>query len=167
MTYEHQKKQRNALLKQKAKLLKGGPTKQSNGAKVLFDYDAAMEKEHTFVTGGGLPGRKRDGGESSDEDKFYLNDEDELLEQVEKHERDMNDMLKYLNEVEDMMGGNDLAQIRKMMKYSNDTMEQHKVAYDKIKTNVDGMNKSALEAMKSISEYAPEVKGLIKESEKR
>jgi hypothetical protein len=32
-------------------------------------------------------------------------------------------MLKYLNEVEEMMGGNDLAQIRRMMRYQTETME--------------------------------------------
>lgn len=41
------------------------------------------------------------------------------------------------------------------------------VAYDKIKSNVNGMNKSAIDAMKSVAEYAPEVKHLISESEKR
>ena len=45
-----------------------------------------------------------------------MNEEDELLDIVDKQERDMKDMLKYLNELEDMMGGNDLAQIRMMIK---------------------------------------------------
>jgi hypothetical protein len=40
---------------------------------------------------------------------MFLNEEDELLDMVDKQERDMKDMLRYLNEVEEMMGGNDLA----------------------------------------------------------
>lgn len=95
-----------------------------------------------------MPGKKRKKftgvEESDDEDKFFLNEEDELLDQVDKHERDFKDMLNYLNEVEEMMGGNDLAQIRKMMRYQNETMDQHIKAYDKIKTSVTEMNKEAL-----------------------
>jgi hypothetical protein len=49
------------LLKQKAKLLKNGLPQQSNGAKVLYDADAFEPpmKEKTFVTGGGVPGRRK------------------------------------------------------------------------------------------------------------
>jgi len=54
MTYEHQKKQRNTLLKQKAKLM--AARQGSTGAKVLFDVDAGPD---TFVTGGGIPGRNK------------------------------------------------------------------------------------------------------------
>jgi hypothetical protein len=100
------------MLKQKAKLLSQGMPKQSNGAKILYDEDLFQPppKEKTFVTGGGLPGkRKAAGQEDSDEETYYLNEEDELLDIVDKQERDMKDMLKYLNEVEEMMGGNDLA----------------------------------------------------------
>lgn len=50
-------------------------------------------------------------------------------------------MLKYLNELEDMMGGNDLAQIRKMIKAQNETLDHHIDSYDKIKTHVDDLNK--------------------------
>lgn len=97
-------------------------------------------KEKTFVTGGGLPGRKRRAEEDSDDDMF-LNEEDELLDIVDKQERDMKDMLKYLNEVEEMMGGNDLAQIRQMIRYQTESMEHHITSYDKIKSHVDDMNK--------------------------
>ena len=37
--------------------------------------------------------------------KHYKYMEDELLDEVDQHERDMNDMLKYLTEVEDMIRG--------------------------------------------------------------
>jgi hypothetical protein len=86
VTYDHQKKQRNEMLKQKAKLLSQGIPKQSNGARVLYDEDLFNPpKEKTFVTGGGVPGkRKVVGDEESDEDKYFLNEEDELLDIVDK-----------------------------------------------------------------------------------
>ena len=61
VTYDNQKKARNEILKQKAKLLKNGIPQQSNGAKVLYDSDLfePPTKEKTFVTGGGVPGKKR------------------------------------------------------------------------------------------------------------
>ena len=118
-----------------------------------------------------MPGKKRKKftgvEESDDEDKFFLNEEDELLDQVDKHERDFKDMLNYLNEVEEMMGGNDLAQIRKMMRYQNETMDQHIKAYDKIKTSVTEMNKEALETLKGISKYAPEMAEFIQDNERQ
>lgn len=137
VTYD--RKQRNELLKQKAKMM-SNPTKQANGAKILYEADLPPQKEKTFVTGGGVPGRAKRMEEDSD-DELFLNEEDELLEIVDKQEREMKDMLKYLNEVEEMMGGNDLAQIRQMMRYQNETMEHHINSYDKIKSTVDEMNK--------------------------
>ena len=107
VSYDAQKKHRNELLKQKAKMM-SNPTNQANGAKILFDADMHQPKEKTFVTGGGVPGRAKK-AEDSDDDDLFLNEEDELLDIVDKQERDMKDMLKYLNEVEEMMGGNDLA----------------------------------------------------------
>jgi len=104
------KKQRNDLLKAKAKMYS---KEQKTGQKVIYDEDLLNPpKEKTFVTGGGLPGRKRVAKDEDSDDDFFLNEEDELLDIVEKQERDMKDMLKYLNEVEEMMGGNDLAHIR-------------------------------------------------------
>jgi hypothetical protein len=83
----------------------------------LFDDDLLNppknKTDKTFVTGGGVPGRKerKDADEDSDDDLF-MNEEDELLDIVDKQEKDMKDMLKYLNDVEEMMSGNDLAHIR-------------------------------------------------------
>lgn len=57
VTYENQKKQRNELLKAKAKLVSQG---QKTGKRVLYDEDVFNpQTEKTFVTGGGLPGRGR------------------------------------------------------------------------------------------------------------
>ena len=50
VTYEAQKKQRNNLLKMKAKAM------QNKTGKVLFDIDTG---ENTFITGGGVPGKKK------------------------------------------------------------------------------------------------------------
>lgn len=137
VTYENQKKQRNELLKAKAKMFS---KEQSTGQRVLYDEDLFKpSKEKTFVTGGGLPGRMKKADDSDDD--YFMNEEDELLEIVEKQERDMKDMLKYLNEVEDMMGGNDLAHIRQMIRYTTETMDHHIQSYDKIKSHVDEMNK--------------------------
>ena len=37
--------------------------------------------------------------------KYYKYEEDELLDDLEQHEKDMNEMLKYLSEVEDLIKG--------------------------------------------------------------
>ena len=37
--------------------------------------------------------------------KYYKYKEDELLDEIDFHERDMNDMLKSLSEMEDLMKG--------------------------------------------------------------
>ena len=52
---------------------------------------------------------------------------------MDQHEKDMNDMLKYLTEVEDLIKGQDLKQIQQMMDVTKEGMTQHFQAYDKIK----------------------------------
>ena len=48
---------------------------------------------------------------------------DELLDDLDQHEKDMNDMLKYLSEVEDMVREKeDLNSIKEMMDVTKDTM---------------------------------------------
>ena len=115
VTYEAQKKQRNNLLKMKAKAM------TNNTGKVLFDIDTG---ENTFITGGGVPGRKKKEEEEEDvQEKVYDNEEDKLLDNVDKMENDMKEMMKYLNEVESMMGGSDLEQIKRMMKCTDQSMD--------------------------------------------
>lgn len=41
------------------------------------------------------------------------------MAEVEKTEKDFNDMFKYLNECEQMLHGNDVAQIRELMKVTD------------------------------------------------
>ena len=43
--------------------------------------------------------------------KYYKYEEDELLDDLDQHEKDMNDMLKYLTEVEELIKGQDLKSI--------------------------------------------------------
>ena len=58
--------------------------------------------------------------------KHYKYQEDELLDDLEQHEHDMNEMLKYLTEVEEMVKvGQDLKSIEQMMQVTKDTMDQH------------------------------------------
>ena len=45
----------------------------------------------------------------------------------------MNDMLKYLDEVEDLVKSHDLQSIQSMMEVTKDTMSMHFEAFDKFK----------------------------------
>lgn len=72
---------------------------------------------------------------------------------MDMHEKDMNEMLKYLTEVEDMMKGQDLTQIQQMMDVTKDGMTQHFQAYDKMKDQITAMNIQADEAIKSLNFY--------------
>lgn len=79
VTYDNQKKQRNEMLKAKAKLVSQG---QKTGQRVLYDEEVFNpQKEKTFVTGGGVPGRKKD---YDSDDELFMNEEDELLDIVDK-----------------------------------------------------------------------------------
>ena len=95
------------MLKMKAKAM------ASNDPKVLFDIDTG---ENTFITGGGLPGKKKFAEEELKEEKIYDNEEDKLLDDVDSLENQMKDMMKYLTEVESSLNGGDLEAIKKMMK---------------------------------------------------
>jgi hypothetical protein len=79
--------------------------------------------------------------------------EDELLDEVDQHERDMNDMLKYLSEVEELIHGQDLKSIQSMMDVTKDNMDQHFQAYDKLKDSISTMNKQAEDAIESLNFY--------------
>lgn len=168
VTYEHQKKQRNELLKMKAKAMGGGDSTKAGG-KVLFDVDAG--EEGTFVTGIGIPGKKKNKAKKSQidpeeaKDKFYDNIEDELLDRVDKTEREMQEMMKYLDAVDQTMRGDDLAQIRKMLSCTSSSVKHHTSAYSNIKSQVENMNKDAASALSRISQHNDDVMRLLKESE--
>jgi hypothetical protein len=95
------------------------------------------------LTGGGLPNKDKD----SDDDevvapakKHFKYEEDEMLDKVEGFELEMKQMLDYLNDVSDMMQGDDLSKISKMIKYSKKSMGEHVKTIDNISENVLGMN---------------------------
>ena len=163
------RKQRNERLKAKAKQIATGQD-SSNGGKVLYDADAG-DDAGTFVTGLGIPGTKK--GKKKQEkalisregEKFYASMEDELMDRVDQTEKDMKQMMSYLNSVEDMMAGDDLAQIRRMLDVTSDSVKHHSKAYTNIKDRVNEMNKDAGSALDSISKYNDDVKRMLQESE--
>ena len=97
-----ERKRNRELLKMQAKAMtsttEDGKDPKKAG-KVIFDADA-NEDDGTFVTGLGIPGKSKKGKATFKHDpneKFYAKVEDELLDRVEKTEKDMHDMMKYLN----------------------------------------------------------------------
>ncbi len=66
----------------------------------------------------------------------------------------MNDMLKYLSEVEELVrSGQDLQSIQQMMEVTKDTMSQHFEAYDKFRGQIDTINHQADAAISSLNFY--------------
>ena len=88
---------------------------------------------------------------------IYENPADEVLDDLNQHESDMNDMLKYLSEVEDLVkNGQDLNSIQEMMDVTKDTMSQHFEAYNKFKGQIDLINQQADQAISSLNFYDTE-----------
>lgn len=52
-------------------------------------------------------------------------------------------MMRYLNAVEAMMSGDDLAQIKKMLDYTGQNVKHHSKAYSGIKMQIETMNNEA------------------------
>ena len=117
------------------------------------------------MTGLGIPGRK--GGVPKDftEEKYYAYPEDELWERVNRTEKDMHDMMTYLNSVENVMGGDDLAEIKRMLSYTSASVAHHTDAYTGIKSQVEVMNKEASSALGRISKHNDEVMQMLADSE--
>lgn len=78
---------------------------------------------------------------------------DELLDDLDEHEKDMNDMYRYLTDMEDLIKGQDLQSIQQMMDVTKDTMSQHFEAYDKFKGQIDTINAQADQAINSLNFY--------------
>ena len=103
---EKVKKKRNELLKKKAKAVKAN-SKATRVGKVLFDVDT----DGTFVTGVGIPGRSKNQLHETDDledEKQYIDEEDMLLDKVEQTSRDLHNMMKYMDKVENLMEGDTL-----------------------------------------------------------
>ena len=66
-----------------------------------------MDADGTFVTGVGIPGRTKNKElhETGDqeEQKQYIDEEDLLLEKIDRTEKDLYGMMKYMDKVEDLM----------------------------------------------------------------
>ena len=149
MTLQEQRAKKNEQLKNRVKKLTGGgsskellqlPYQSGNGS---FHGDKDAE---TFITGTKIEKQPTEDDHILEEydsiikssqgqrkKKYYKYEEDELLDDLDEHERDMNEMLKYLSEVEDMIKGQDLKSIQQMMDVTKETMSQHFQAYDKFK----------------------------------
>lgn len=60
-------------------------------------------------------------------------------------------MMAYLQEAEDMMAGNDLKAIRQMIDVSRQSLSTHTVGFDRVKEQVEQMNREVGEAMQTFS----------------
>ena len=143
-----------------AKAMGAGQTAEGGvkSGKVLFDIDAGAEDDGTFVTGVGIPGRKNKKVPAPSEDtKYFGSLEDELLDRVDNTEKDLHDMMKYLNAVEDMMTGNDLTHIRKMLDYTTQSVKHHSTAYSNIKVQVEEMNNDAKGALGKLAKHNDDI----------
>ena len=119
-------------------------------------------EEATFITGGGIKGKAHQDEDLTDDailrqyDEIAMKDEnfgkkqkknaadgyydmaDELIGGLDDTEKEMNDMLKYLQEMQDFMrNGEDVQTIESMIEVTKDTMSQHIEAYDKFKGQID------------------------------
>ena len=154
------KRRRNERLKAQAKRVAGGEAKKVG--KVLFDID----EEATFVTGIGIPGRTKSKPRTDEENRqLLMSEEDRLLESVNQTENDMKNMMKYLDAVENTMGGDDLTQIKRMLKFTTRSVDHHSKAYTNIRGEVEEMNKDAYEALNKISRHNDDVQRMLLESE--
>jgi hypothetical protein len=64
-----------------------------------------------------------------------------------------------------MMHANDIQNIRKMIKYSEKSMNEHFKACDNIKANVSSMNQEAFGAINTISEVDDGAASWVRESQ--
>lgn len=78
----------------------------------------------------------------------------------------MKRMMKYLDNVEDMMGGDDMAQIRRMLNYTSGAVKHHSKAYGAIKKEVAEMNQESEQAMGNLSKHSEDIKAMLQEGEK-
>jgi len=75
-------------------------------------------------------------------------------------------MFVYLNECEDMLHGNDVAQIRELMKVTDKRTHGHIVNYDKIRAEMTELADDAVEAMKSLGKFDKNALKIAKEAER-
>ena len=74
-------------------------------------------------------------------------------------------MMKYLDAVENSVSGDDLAQIRRMLKYTSKSVTHHSKAYTNIKSEVETMNKDASDALTNVSRHNDDIQRMLLQSE--
>ena len=66
-----------------------------------------------------------------------------LLEKIDQTEKDLHNMMKYMDKVENLMEGDTLGQIRKMLNYTTQSVAHHAKAYTDLKAEVEELNTGA------------------------
>lgn len=85
----------------------------------------------------GIPGSRKTAQEETEESgPFYQSLEDELLQRVDNTEREMQEMMTYLDSVEKVMSGDDLGHIKRMLDYTGQNVTHHTKAYSGIRNQV-------------------------------
>ena len=79
----------------------------------------------------------------------------------------MNEMMRYLAQVENMMVGDDLTEIRKMLATTGTSVESHSKAYNSLKVQVDNLNKDATQALGKFTGTNDDIQKLLLETEER
>ena len=102
-----------------------------------------------------------------EEHKFYEYPEEELMERVDKTEHDMQEMMRYLASVEDMMYGDDLSEIKKQLEITGTSVDHHSKAYNALKLQVDGINKDATAALGRFNGTGDDIQKILLETEQR
>ncbi|CDW85388.1 UNKNOWN [Stylonychia lemnae] len=180
MTLQEQRAKKNEALKNKVKKLTGTGSSTSlpsitngNGSESTGDKDA-----ETFITGTKIAQqqvpeedqhilREYESQMATRKKKYYKYEEDELLDDLDQHERDMNEMLKYLSEVEELIKGQDLKSIQQMMDVTKETMNQHFQACDKFKGQIQEIDNQAEEAIRILNFYDNEDGGSKSKKDKK
>lgn len=127
-------------------------------------FRGSKGSDFTFVTGGAVPGskfkgrkashsRERDEQSDVEDQPEFLELEDELLVEVEKHEEDFKTMMKYLNEVESLVCGSEFTQIQSMIGCGQDHLGVHVKGYDKLFKDINTMRDDALDTIKLAAKY--------------
>lgn len=78
----------------------------------------------------------------SEEVQRYLSPADQVIEEVSRHEREMNQMFLELNDLEDMIkGNNDLRKMEDLMEVTNETIDFHKQSFNTLKDSILSINR--------------------------
>ena len=98
----------------------------------MRQYEELAAKDSNFGLQGRKKTKKRDG---------YYDLADDLLEDLDQHERDMNEMFKYLEEAQEQLRNRqDVLTIESMIEVTKDTMSQHIDAYNQFKGQIEGIS---------------------------